>query len=196
MKKSILFSFSVLLLFSFLLTSERILSQESNHVFGVGIGKIAYSDDIVHVEVANDDFWLKYKSDITLNASYAYKVFPYFRIGGYFEYEKSTLSDDFLGDSKGSRIDLGIQWLGEYPAESNFRVQLGGYFGYSMLSNKDWDETPKGMSYGIMAGPCYNAGKISVALHVHAGLSNYFGDQVENVNNLAPRVYIKVFYNL
>ncbi len=171
-------------------------AQESNHVFGFGIGKVAFSGDIVHVESSIDDSWFKYKNDITLNASYAYRVFPYFRIGGYFEYEKATLSDDLLGDVKGSRIDFGMQWLGEYPAESKFKAQLGGYFGFSMLSNELWDETPKGMSYGIMVGPCYSFGKISIALHAHAGLSNYFGDVIENANILAPRVYLKVFYNL
>ena len=175
MKKSIFLSLLVLLLVSLQLTTKQLSAQEdSKHVFGIGIGKVAYSGNIVHVEAANDDFWLKYDNDITLNTSYGYKVFPYFQIGGYFEYEKATFSsDDFTGTVKGSRIDIGMQWLGEYPAESKFKVQLGGYFGFSTLSNSDWNETPKCMSYGIMAGPCYNTGKITVALHVHAGLSNY-----------------------
>ncbi len=196
MKKSNVLLGSLILAIAFVASSKPILAQETNHIFCFGIGKAAFSDDIVHIEAGGNDFWMKYKSDITLNASYAYKVFPYFNIGGYFEYENSTLTDDFYGDIKGSRVDFGGQWLGEYPSESQFKMQLGGYFGFSMLSNEDWDEKPKGMNYGIMAGPCYNVGKVSIALHVHAGLSNYFGDTVENVNNLVPRVYLKVFYNL
>ncbi len=198
MKKSIIFSLLFLLLVSLQLIPKQLSAQEeSKHVFGIGIGKVAYSGNIVHIEAVNDDFWLKYDNDITLHASYGYKVFPYFQIGGYFEFERATFSsEDFIGNIKGSRIDIGMQWLGEYPAESKFKVQLGGYIGFSMLSNSNWDETPKGMNYGIMAGPCYNTGKITVALHVHAGLSNYFGDVIENANVLAPRVYIKVFYNL
>lgn len=197
MKKTRLLIVSLILVSTILFSSKQTAAQETNHVFSIGIGKVAYSDNIVHVESSFDDFWLKYKNDITLNASYGYRVFPYFQIGGYFEFEKSTFgSEDFVGELKGSRIDFGMQWLGEYPAESKFKVQLGGYMGFSMLSNSDWDETPKGMNYGIMAGPCYNTGKIAVALHVHAGLSNYFGDVIENANILAPRVYLKVFYNL
>ncbi len=196
MKKSKVLIVSLILVIAFFSTSKPIIAQESNHVFGLGIGKAAFSDDIVHIEAGGDDFWMKYKSDITFNASYAYKVFPYFRIGGYFEFENSTLTDDYYGEVKGTRIDFGGQWLSEYPAESKLKIQLGGYFGFSMLSNEDWDEKPKGMNYGIMAGPSYNVGKVTVAFHVHAGLSNYFGDKVENVNNLVPRVFFKVFYNL
>lgn len=197
MKKTRLIIVSLFLVTLIFVSSKPTFAQETNHVFSIGLGKVAYSDNIVHVESSVDDFWLKYESDITLNAAYGYKVFPYFQIGGYFEFEKSKFSsEDYLGDFKSTRIDIGMQWLGEYPADSKFKAQLGGYFGFSMLSNDDWDEKPKGMNYGIMAGPCYNVGKITVALHVHAGLSNYFGDKIENVNNLAPRVYLKLFYNL
>ena len=175
---------------------NRINAQESKHVFGFGIGRVAYNDDIVYANTSVGDYWFKYNQDIILNFNYAYKVFPYFRIGGYFEYEKAKMESNTLGEVEGSRFDLGLHYLAEYPGDSKLRLQLGGYFAFSVLSNELWDESIKGLSYGIMGGPCLYAGKFSIALHVHAGMSPYFGDEPENVDILAPKVLLKFYYNL
>jgi len=195
MKKSILLSTVLVLMFSFLLSNNQLLAQDSKHIVGVGVGRVAYGDNILYVNTAVGDDWFKYSNDIILNLSYNYKVFPYFRIGSYFEFESATLESDIVKGIKGSRFDFGAQWFGEYP-ETKLRLQLGGYFAFSVLSNEVWKESVKGINYGIMAGPCYHFGKVSVALHVHAGMSPYFGEVIEDVDILAPKVFLKVFYNL
>lgn len=195
MKKSFLLSISLTLMFSFLLRNNQLLAQDSKHLFGIGVGRVAYGDNIMYVNTAAGDDWFKYTQDVILNFSYNYRIFPYFRVGSYFEYESATLENDTHKGLKGSRFDFGAQWLGEYP-ETKLRLQLGGYFAFSILSNDAWNESLKGMNYGIMAGPCYQFGKFSVALHVHAGMSPYFGDVIENVDILAPKVFLKLFYNL
>lgn len=170
-------------------------AQESKHVFGIGIGRVAYSDNIIYVNTSAGDVWFKYSQDVVLNINYAYKVYPYFRVGSYFEYEKAEMKNDLVSGVKGSRFDIGTQWLGEYP-DKKFRLQLGGYFAFSVLSNDQWNESVKGINYGIMGGPCYDAGKFSIALHVHAGMSPYFGNNPEDVDILAPKVFLKIYYTL
>lgn len=196
MKKLIIFSITLSVLIFLQPTANHLLAQDSKHVFGFGIGRVAYNDNIVYVNSSIGDDWFKYGQDVILNFSYAYKVYPYFRIGGFFEYERATLENDIVKDIKGSKFDFGVHWLGEYPS-TKLRLQLGGYFAFSVLSNELWDKSVKGISYGIMGGPCYSFGKIDIALHVHAGMSPYFGDNdPEDVDILAPKVLLKVFYTL
>lgn len=195
MKKLAILPYSFLMLLAILqVIPYKMHAQESKHVVGIGFGRVAYSDDIVYVSTGSG-VWFKYNKDVIFNLNYAYKVYPYFRIGGYFEYESAEMESDLLKNTKGSRFDIGGQWLGEYP-KTKLRAQLGGYFAFSVLSNELWDKTLKGINYGIMAGPCYDFGKISISLHVHAGMSPYFGDEPEDVDVLAPKVFLKIYYTL
>lgn len=95
-----------------------------------------------------------------------------FRAGAYFT--KETVNSEM--DESFSHTGIGLTWLGSIPADieqGEFGIQMGGYFGYGLLSHEILD-SQSGMEMGILLGPVMRVTEhFEVAAHM-ASWSGYF----------------------
>ncbi len=118
------------------------------------------------------DFWPNREPSWMLQTSYSRHMNPFVRTGLYFEFENVMFTDQ-TGTLKKSinRYNLGIDWIGEFPAKP-LHMELGGYTGFGMLEADKWDNLT-GFDFGMIAGPAYEKGHCGVSMQVRSGYAPY-----------------------
>lgn len=171
--------------------------QEQKNVIGIGAGISPKYDYDVWIADPKNGAWVTKNTSPVFQFFYARQVREALRLGGYFEYESATLLLNNIHDIKASRVNIGINWLGQYP-ESEFHIQLGGYAGYGFVGASDWSQSLYGADVGVMLGPAYEKGNFGIALHVQYGkgyYGNYKSTGTPNEVGVAiPRFLLKVYH--
>ncbi|MFZ0283068.1 MAG: hypothetical protein WAL29_15570 [Bacteroidales bacterium] len=142
------------------------------------------------------DFWPTRELSPVAHIFYARQVTESFRIGGYAEYEEVKFSDNVSPDTFSfSRFNLGVDWLGQFP-KTPLHLQLGGYFGYGLLTADNWDNL-KGIDLGLIAGPAFETEHFGVAVHLQSGHAWYESTgSPSGVMLYTPRFLLKIYYKL
>jgi hypothetical protein len=100
--------------------------QELKNIIGFGVGycppKQAYIDAPPYI-------WVGFKASPVFDFFYERQVSDDMRLGGYFDYQNASFQDF---NAKATRLNIGLNWLGEYP-NTPIHAELGGYFGYGSL---------------------------------------------------------------
>jgi len=186
--------FKLLCLLCIMLTSNLLIQgQEQKNIIGFGAGiSPKYDYDVWIGDPAN--VWVTKNTSPIFQLFYARQVNQSLRLGGYLEYESATLQFFGTGDSKTSRLNIGINWLSQFP-NTPFHVQLGGYLGYGSVSATDWSQSLYGSDVGIMIGPAYENNNMGIALHFQTGKAYYTSSGSPTEVGLAiPRFLLKVYH--
>jgi hypothetical protein len=187
----------ILFLLSLMLTSNLFAQgQDKKNIIGFGAGISPKYDYAVWIgEPVN--VWVTKNTSPVFQLFYARQMNQALRLGGYFEYESATMKFFSTGDSKTSRLNIGINWLSQFPNRP-FHMQLGGYIGYGSVSASDWSQSLYGSDVGIMLGPAYEKNNFGIALHVQYGkgyYGNYKSTGTPNEVGLSiPRFILKVYH--
>ena len=188
--RMILYFFALLFI-----TSNALTAQESKQSAGFSIGYALKYDNAIYVD--NDQYttWPDHTGNSVIDLFYEYKFFPFFKAGIHAEYEKSKFNDFYLDNSYATRYVLGFHWIGQYP-KTPLHAELGGYFNFGIITQQDFENNPKGIEYGIIAGPALDIDKFTIALHAQPGMSYFFSSSLPKaVMIFYPRFLIKVGYN-
>jgi hypothetical protein len=181
------------LMFTF---NSLLQGQEQKNVIGIGAGvSPKYDYDVWIGDPVN--VWLTKNASPVIQFFYARQVREALRLGGYFEYESATLHIDNLHNIKTSRLNIGINWLGQFP-NSDFHMQFGGYIGYGLVKAPDWSQSLYGTDAGLLIGPAYEKINFGIALHAQYGkgyYGNYKSTGTPNEVGIAiPRFLLKVYH--
>jgi len=175
-----------------LLFTMNLFAQEQKNVIGLGVGiSPQYDYDVWIGDPAN--VWVTKSTSPVFQLFYARQVRESLRLGGYFEYETASMKLFGAGDSKVSRLNIGVNWLSQFP-NSPLHMQLGGYVGYGFVKSSDWSQSLSGSDVGIMVGPAYEKDNYGIALHVQYGKAYYTSSGTPTEVGLAiPRILLKVY---
>jgi hypothetical protein len=184
----------ILFLLSLMLTSNLFAQgQDKKNIIGFGAGISPKYDYAVWIgEPVN--VWVTKNTSPVFQLFYARQMNQALRLGGYFEYESATMKFFSTGDSKTSRLNIGINWLSQFP-NSPFHMQLGGYLGYGSVSASDWSQSLYGSDVGIMIGPAYEKDNFGIALHLQYGKAYYTSSGTPTEVGMAiARILLKVYH--
>ena len=160
-----------------LFTGSIIFAQNTNkRIFGVSTGYAFKYENSVYIDFGDYSTWPDHLGNAMFNVFYEYMFTSSFKMGVNLNYEKSKIDDFYLGKSSAKKYMWGFHWIGQYPRKP-LHGELGGYFKTGVLIHEEFDKNPKGIEYGIIAGPAMDIGKISLALHFQAGMSYFFQDE-------------------
>ncbi len=194
MKKKLLNG--ILCLLCLMLTLNPIAQgQEQKNIIGFGAGISPGKDYCIWFGDPVDE-WAGKNASPVIQIFYARQVLESFRLGSYFEYESATFNNLYnYTDMKASRVNVGINWLSQFP-NSAFHAQLGGYMGFGFISSDQLDQNVNGLDFGIMIGPAYEKDNFGIALHFQSGLGWYSSSSLDDLDLLMPKIILKVYYKL
>jgi hypothetical protein len=172
-----------------------IFGQNSkNNIAGFSVGYGFKYENTVYIDFDEYSTWADHLGNATFGFFYENKLTPSFKIGTNFNYEKSKVDDYYLGESYAKKYMWGIHWIGQYP-KSAFHGELGGFFKTGIIAHEEFGHNPKGMQYGIIAGPAVDFDRVSVAVHFQSGLSYFFqSESPTDVLVFYPEVLLKMGY--
>jgi hypothetical protein len=179
----------------FILMGSTLLCQDLvKNYLGLSVGIVPKTMDMYFDMPLNT--WPNRELSPIFNVFYSRQVRESFRVGTYLEYEKvnySNVNSSLINSLK--RYSLGLSWLGHFP-KTALQFQLGGYFGYGILSGPGWDNQT-GSDLGIIAGPAYELKKFGIAVHLQGGHGWYesSGNPL-GVMLYDPKILLKVYYKL
>jgi hypothetical protein len=186
---------NIILLLILFLPGNFMNAQELKQSAGFSIGYAVPYDNSIYVDNGAYTTWPDHTGNSVVNLFYEYRFLPYFKAGVHFEYEKSKFSDFYLDESTASRYAFGFHWIGQYP-QTPLHGELGGYFNTGIITQENFEHNPKGIEYGIIAGPAMELDKFTIAFHAQAGMSYFFSSQLPKaVLIFYPRFIFKIGYN-
>jgi len=177
----------------FLMLTVNLFAQveERKNIFGFGTG-ISHANGVWVGNPAN--IWADVGVSPVFQVFYTRQIRESLRLGSYFEYESAKFNLYNFGNSDAFRYTFGFNWLTLYP-NTSFHGQLGGYFGYGLLSFSNWDQSLNGVDYGIIAGPAYEKDNFGIALHIHVGFDYFKSTGVPSeIDASIPRYFLKIYY--
>lgn len=181
-----------------LLFSSSLKSQTGKHSFALSIGWGIPFENSVYI--GNDepdiDIWADIKTNIPITFSYEYGLSDFVKAGGRIEYEKINFDSYYSGETFAKRFAIGIHCLVSYP-KNPFHGEFGGFGNFGFLISDEFDNSIKGIEYGIMIGPAYRLDKINIALHFQPCYGYYFitkSNFPSTVLVMYPRILAKVSY--
>ncbi len=182
---------SGLLLFIFI----GLFSQKtSNSIAGFSVGYGFKYENTVYIDFGEFSTWADHMGNPSFNVFYEYRLTPSFKLGTSLNYEKIKVDDFYLGESSAKKYLWGVHWIAQYP-KTGLHAELGGFFKAGKIVHDDFENNPKGMQYGIIAGPALDFGKISLAVHFQSGFSYFFqDDSPTDVLVMYPEVVLKIGY--
>lgn len=188
----------VFAIFLLVATSEVLSAQNDSprNIAGFGTTYVPY---LKHGMYFDDpfDFFPNQEPSVFIRLFYARKVNETLRLGGYIEAAAMNEFTDQTGVSPHSfaKRTLGIDWVAKYPL-TRLHLQLGGYFGYSILKANNWDKL-QGIDFGMLAGPGYETRHFGVSVMVKAGFAPYSSKGTpEGILMYAPGILFQVYGKL
>ena len=167
--------------------------QDKKNIIGFGAGISPGKDYCIYLGDPVDEWASKNVSPV-FQVFYARQALPAIKLGGYFEYEHTTVNNLYnFDDTKASRFSMGLNWLAQYPNKA-FHAQLGGYIGCGSIIASKWDKALNGIDFGIMIGPAYEKDNIGIALHIQSGLGWYGSSDLDDLILLMPKILLKVYH--
>lgn len=184
------------ILFSVPLISYTQDTGENRHSVGLGVGSGIPWEDGSYIDFGNYTSWPDNHLTTVFSLFYDYRINPYLTAGAHIDLEtgKADVSYPISEETSTTRLALGLHWLAMYPNQ-RLQAQLGGYFNYGTLMADDFDNTPGGFEYGIIAGPAFKMKQYTLALHMMPGFSYLFtSGSPSAVLIFYPRVMLKCSY--
>jgi hypothetical protein len=173
-------------------------AKSGKHSVFIAIG---YDIPFEHsIYINNDDpdieIWADPENDIPFAIHYQYKLSDFLKAGAGIEYNKIKFESFYTDETYARRIAIGIHCLAGYP-NTSFHAEFGGFGNFGILNSDEFDNSIKGIEYGIMIGPAYRVGRINTAIHFQPCFGYYFisGDKhPDDALIMYPRLFAKISY--
>ncbi len=187
----------LLLCFCLLFTSS-LKSQTGKHSVSLSVGYGIPFENSLYIDNDNPDIdlWLDPETSIPITFSYEYGISDLIKAGARIEFEKVSFDSYYTDKSFAKRLAIGIHCLISYP-KTSFHGEFGGFGNFGFLNSEEFDNSIKGIEYGIMIGPGYRFDHINIALHFQPCFGYYFMSKSTSPKSglvMYPRILAKISY--
>jgi len=179
-------------------SGTMLFAQSGKHSISLSVGYDIPFENSIYIN--NDDpdieIWADPENDIPFAILYQYKLSDFLKAGAGIEYNKIKFESFYTNETDAKRIAIGIHCLASYP-NTSFHAEFGGFGNFGILNSDEFDNSIKGIEYGIMIGPACQTGRINTAIHFQPCFGYYFisGDEhPDDALIMYPRLFAKISY--